>query len=236
MKFGQHLIDNQFPPWKNEYIQYDQLKYFLKSRQFTGWSRDDELYFSQLLITEQDRVNNFVHLKIKQVGSDSRKVHDLREFIQINDTGFYKILKKHDKWTNIVLLSQQYPDMHHQFQSWITQLEHITGSAVPKEAAVVVSMKPVTTTKFWVHPDNLTEVQANLMFHLPNIGTDRINTVYFDHPTTFFLYSELLERNEEAEIIRARWYIYILVLLIVHSCNILTHILKVRRHKQGYLF
>lgn len=204
MKFGQHLIDNQFPPWKSEYIQYDQLKYFLKSRQFSGWSREDEIYFTQtLLITEQDRVNNFIQLKIKQVGSDARKVHDLLQFIQLNDTGFYKILKKHDKWTGIVLISSHYPDMHLQFQSWIHSLHQIAGNHVPKSSSV----KPVTTTKFWIHPDNLTEVQANLMFHLPLTSTDRINTVYFDHPTTFNLYSELLERNEEAEIIRARWYI-----------------------------
>lgn len=210
MKFGQQLNQNQFPPWKNEYIQYDELKYFLKARQLNGWTGADELYFSETLLKELDKVNNFIQLKIKQVGSDSRKINDIIQFININDIGFYKIMKKHDKWTGIYLLPK-YPDIHQKFQSFITNLNQITRITKPP-----VVVKPVTTTKFWVHLDNLTEVQANLLFHLPTSSTDIINTVYFDNPTNFILYSELLERNEEAEIIRARWYSFFFFLVL--SC------------------
>ncbi|KAG2235483.1 VTC domain-containing protein [Thamnidium elegans] len=208
MKFGQHLHQNQFSPWKNEYINYDQLKHFLKERQLcaNGWTGADEHYFSKtLLVKELDKVNVFIHQKMKQAGADARKVTDLIQFININDIGFYKILKKHDKWTEFSLLGC-YDDMHQQFQSIIRQLDSIKRKESLKESVLQTDkLVTTTTTKYWVHTDNLAEVQAILLFHLP-ASSDIINTVYFDNPTSFILYSDLLERNEDAELIRARWY------------------------------
>ncbi|GAA5808419.1 hypothetical protein MFLAVUS_001810 [Mucor flavus] len=211
MKFGQHLHQNQFSPWKNEYINYDQLKHFLKERQLcaSGWTGADEHYFSKtLLVTELDKVNGFIHQKMKQAGADDRKVADLIQFININDIGFYKILKKHDKWTGFSLLVR-YDDIHLQFQSLIQQLDSIKRKESLKELVHNTDsnskLVTTTTTKYWVHVDNLAEVQAILLFHLPAFS-DIINTVYFDNATSFILYSDLLERNEEAELIRARWY------------------------------
>lgn len=206
MKFGQYLIQHQFQPWQNEYLNYNNLKHFLKERQqsLMGWTQQDEVYFSEnLIVTELDKVNGFIYLKIKQVGIDAQKVQDLIDYINLNDVGFYKILKKHDKWTGIDLLTSiRFQGIHQQFQSFITQLSQLN---ITSSSKVQEELGRTTTTKYWVHLDNLTEVQAILLFHLPATSTNIINAVYFDHPTSFTLYSELLERHEQAEIIRARW-------------------------------
>lgn len=227
MKFGLYLEENKFPPWKNEYIQYNGLKCFLKERQLQqndGWTQEDETYFAEtLIVNELDKVNGFIYMKTKQVGSDPKRISDLIKFIQINDIGFYKILKKHDKWTGISLLNSiRFRDIHHQFQSMMDRLQQQINFLLRKESTKeLVEEEPVTTTttKFWVHSDNLTEVQAILMFHLPPISQTLINTVYFDDPQQFTLYSNLLERNQKAEIIRARWFVYISSGLLIYTSN-----------------
>jgi SPX domain protein involved in polyphosphate accumulation len=214
MKFGQHLAQNQFPPWQNEYIQYNELKYFLKQRQLspTGWTREDELYFSEnLIVTELNKVNVFIHLKIKQVGFDARKIQDLINYINLNDIGFYKMLKKHDKWTGLSLLTSiRFSSIHHQFQSFVTHLSQIntpstSSNKIEAEEEEQIKKTTTTTTKYWIHLDNLTEVKAILLFHLPATSSNIIDTIYFDNPSYFTLYSQLIERNEKAEVIRARW-------------------------------
>ncbi|KAL0083610.1 VTC domain-containing protein [Phycomyces blakesleeanus] len=71
------------------------------------------------------------------------------------------------------------------------------------------------TAKYWVHPDNVTELKAILLFHLPVLVFDStkpfeasdsaISSVYYDNPE-FDLYSGRLQRDESAEAIRFRWY------------------------------
>lgn len=227
MKFGLYLEENQFPPWKNEYINYNELKYFLKERQLQqndGWTQEDENYFAEtLIVSELDKVNGFIYMKTKQVGNDPKRISDLIQFIQINDIGFYKILKKHDKWTGISLLNSiRFRDIHHQFQSMMDRLQQQINFLQRKESTKeLVEEEPVTTTttKFWVHSDNLTEVQAILMFHLPPISQTLINTVYFDDPQQFTLYSNLLERNQKAEMIRARWFVYMCSKLLIYTSH-----------------
>lgn len=218
MKFGQYLEQHEFLPWKNEYIQYNELKYFLKEQQFqpNGWTIQDESYFSdKLLIDELNKVNGFIHLKIKQIRSimqheseqDIRqKVNDLIDFIQINSIGFQKILKKHDKHTCTDLQSSiRFRDIPVQFDSHVTNLNEILYS-YPKIIEITKTpIKKVTTTKYWVHPDNLTEVQALLLFYMPIIDNNVSSTIYFDNPNQFPLYSNVLERNESAETIQAKW-------------------------------
>ncbi|KAI7857677.1 VTC domain-containing protein [Circinella umbellata] len=71
------------------------------------------------------------------------------------------------------------------------------------------------TAKYWVHPDNVTELKAILLFHLPVLvhnpekavesSDSAVSSVYFDN-NDFDLYSGQLERDEGAEAIRFRWY------------------------------
>ncbi len=72
------------------------------------------------------------------------------------------------------------------------------------------------TTKYWVHPDNVTELKLIILKHLPvlvfnakkefEIEDSAITSIYYDNPDTWELYKGRLEKTEGAEAIRLRWY------------------------------
>lgn len=72
------------------------------------------------------------------------------------------------------------------------------------------------TTKYWVHPDNVTELKLVILKHLPVLvfnarkefepQDSAITSVYYDNPHTWELYQGRLKKTEGAEAIRLRWY------------------------------
>ncbi|KAF2173422.1 hypothetical protein M409DRAFT_48403 [Zasmidium cellare ATCC 36951] len=157
-------------------------------------------------------------------------VHDLARFTQLNYTGFQKIIKKHDKqthWhlkpvfaarlnarpffkddydTTIVNLSKLYDRVR-------TRGHPVTGdsSAGGKQQNFVRQ-----TTKYWVHPDNITELKLIVLKHLPVLvfnpskefekKDSAISSIYYDNTDTWELYEGRLKKTEGAEAIRLRWY------------------------------
>lgn len=72
------------------------------------------------------------------------------------------------------------------------------------------------TTKYWVHPDNVTELKLIILKHLPvlvfnaskefEIQDSAITSIYYDNPENWDLYEGRLKKTEGAEAIRLRWY------------------------------
>lgn len=72
------------------------------------------------------------------------------------------------------------------------------------------------TTKYWVHPDNITELKLIILKHLPvlvfnpnkefDAKDSAISSIYYDNPETWELYAGRLKKTEGAEAIRLRWY------------------------------
>ena len=72
------------------------------------------------------------------------------------------------------------------------------------------------TTKYWVHPDNITELKLIVLKHLPVLvfnpnkefetKDSAITSIYYDNPQTWELYTGRLKKTEGAEAIRLRWY------------------------------
>ncbi|KAI9469109.1 MAG: VTC domain-containing protein [Benjaminiella poitrasii] len=236
MKFSLYLDENQFQPWKNEYIQYDELKDFIKEKtqhnEKTFWTFEDETYFTEKMLTfELNKVNGFIQLKAKQikqciiqqqepVQEIIKRVNGLIEFIHLNSTGFRKILKKHDRWTSYSLMTNsRFLSILEEFDVHLENLRQQTSILVSRQqynndSGLLYStdrtgtLRKTTTTKYWIHPDNLNEVQAVLLFYLTKVNPEEsiVQTVYFDNPANFTFYNNLLERNEAAESIRVRWY------------------------------
>ncbi len=157
-------------------------------------------------------------------------VHDLAKFTQLNYTGFQKIIKKHDKMTlwhlkpvfaarlnarpffkddydqTVVNLSKLYDQVR-------TRGNPIKGdsSAGGKQQNFVRQ-----TTKYWVHPDNITELKLIILKHLPVLvfnpskeferKDSAITSIYYDNTDTWELYEGRLKKSEGAEAIRLRWY------------------------------
>lgn len=72
------------------------------------------------------------------------------------------------------------------------------------------------TTKYWVHPDNITELKLIILKHLPVLvfnaskefepKDSAISSIYYDNTDTWELYTGRLKKTEGAEAIRLRWY------------------------------
>lgn len=72
------------------------------------------------------------------------------------------------------------------------------------------------TTKYWVHPDNVTELKLIILKHLPVLvfnaskefeqQDQAITSIYYDNPEKWDLYEGRLKKSEGAEAIRLRWY------------------------------
>ncbi|KAH9998902.1 SPX-domain-containing protein [Xylariaceae sp. FL0662B] len=157
-------------------------------------------------------------------------VHDLAKYVQVNYTGFYKIIKKHDKMTNWHLRPsfdaalKKKPFYNEDFDAAVVKLSNMynnvrtRGNPVKGDTAAGGSQGSFVrqTTKYWVHPDNVTELKLIILKHLPVLvfnpskefdpADSAISSIYYDNPEKWDLYEGRLKKTEGAEAIRLRWY------------------------------
>ncbi|KAM7206606.1 VTC domain containing protein [Rhypophila sp. PSN 637] len=157
-------------------------------------------------------------------------VHDLAKFVQLNYTGFYKIIKKHDKMTGWHLKPvfdtrlKAKPFYKENYDASVVKLSKLydlvrtRGNPVKGDSAAGGSQANFIrhTTKYWVHPDNVTELKLIILKHLPVLvfnaskefeeADAAITSIYYDNPEKFDLYEGRLKKTEGAEAIRLRWY------------------------------
>ncbi|KAJ1514406.1 vacuolar transporter chaperone [Coelomomyces lativittatus] len=154
------------------------------------------------------------------------ETNHLSRFTRLNYTGFLKILKKHDKHTSFELKPMfiaelnARPFFRENFDEIILKLsllyDTIRNHGLPRskgdydESAAHSFVRK--TTKYWVHPDNVTEVKLKILKYLPVLiyGSKReydpaISSVYFDNDQ-FELYKGRLEKTHESQAFRFRWY------------------------------
>ncbi|CAO3616132.1 unnamed protein product [Cunninghamella echinulata] len=156
-------------------------------------------------------------------------VNDLAKFTRLNYIGFQKILKKHDKWTGLNLQMDFVPQLRskpldkQRFEVAIVYISNLHDMCRRKgqpqlgnsAAGGDQNAFERATAKYWIHPDNITEVKAIIMLHLPVLifnhdkpfeaSDAAISSIYYDNPD-FELYTGRLQRDEGAEAIRFRWY------------------------------
>lgn len=156
-------------------------------------------------------------------------VNDLAKFTRLNYIGFQKIIKKHDKWTGLSLKQDFIPQLRNKpldkqrfdvaivFISALHDLCRQRGKPRPVSNAGsdLNSTGENNTTKYWIHPDNITEVKSIIMLHLPvsihnkekryEAADSAVSSVYLDNDE-FSLYTSLLQRDEGGEAIRLRWH------------------------------
>ncbi|GAQ06806.1 vacuolar transporter chaperone 4 [Aspergillus lentulus] len=170
-------------------------------------------------------------LLLEQMLSDIiADVHDLAKFTQLNYTGFQKIIKKHDKQTGWHLKPvfaarlKAKPFFKDNYDAFVVKLSKLydlvrtKGNPVKGDSAAGGSQQNFVrqTTKYWVHPDNITELKLIILKHLPVLVFNpnkefeekdaAISSIYFDNTNTWELYEGRLKKTEGAEAIRLRWY------------------------------
>ena len=157
-------------------------------------------------------------------------VHDLAKYTQLNYTGFQKIIKKHDKQTGWSLRPsfatrlKAKPFFQDNYDAFIVTLSRLydlvrtRGNPVKGDSAAGGGQQNFVrqTTKYWVHPDNITELKLIILKHLPVLvfnsnkefeeKDSAISSIYYDNTDTWELYMGRLKKTEGAEAIRLRWY------------------------------
>ncbi|KAH7320931.1 VTC domain-containing protein [Stachybotrys elegans] len=168
-----------------------------------------------------------------------KEVRELKRYSNINYTGFLKIVKKHDrKRRNIypirpmtqLRLAERPFNSESSYRPLLDKLdvmytairEQLEGE---QEAPVDVENpsethngERYTAYKFWVHPDNLFEVETFILPRLPALvysqqsakeldghESPAITSLYFDNKD-FELYSEKVDRQSDTSSLRLRWY------------------------------
>ena len=156
-------------------------------------------------------------------------VHELNKFANLNYNGFYKIIKKHDKVTSYSLRPIFQARLNHKafykdnYDALIVKLSKLydlvrtRGNPVQGDSSAGGSQQNFVrqTTKYWVHPDNITELKLIILKHLPVLvfNPDKefetedsaITSIYFDNKDMDLYYGRL-RKDEGAEAIRLRWY------------------------------
>ncbi|ORY94417.1 VTC domain-domain-containing protein [Syncephalastrum racemosum] len=157
-------------------------------------------------------------------------LNDLSKYTRYNFLALSKLIKKHDKYTHIdrqsllVDISRSRAPLDRQrFDATLVKIStlhdlcRLQGEARTGNAAAGADQNAFerATAKYWVHPDNVTELKAILLFHLPVLvfnpnkpveaSDSAISSVYFDNQQ-YDLYTGRLQRDEGAEAIRFRWY------------------------------
>jgi len=104
-------------------------------------------------------------------------VHDLAKFTQLNYTGFQKIIKKHDKQTTWHLKPvfaarlRAKPFFKDNYDAFIIKLSKLydlvrtRGNPTKGDSAAGGGQQNFVrqTTKYWVHPDNITELKLIIL-------------------------------------------------------------------------
>lgn len=156
-------------------------------------------------------------------------LHDLAKFTRLNYTGFSKIIKKHDKLTGFrlkpvfaVRLDSKpfFKDNYDPLVVKISKLYDLVrtrGNPVQGDSAAGGLQQNFVrqTTKYWVHPDNITELKLIILKHLPVLVFNAnkefekedlaITSIYYDNKAMDLYYGRL-RKDEGAEAIRLRWY------------------------------
>jgi SPX domain protein involved in polyphosphate accumulation len=85
----------------------------------------------------------------------------------------------------------------------------------PRTTNTDIVVRERATSKYWIHPDNVTEVKSIIMLHLPifvfNQGKrfepsdSAVSSVYLDNEN-FDLYTGNLQRDDSSQGVRFRWF------------------------------
>lgn len=150
----------------------------------------------------------------------------LSQFARLNYTAFVKILKKHDKHTEFMLKpmfmmrlnprmqqTESLESLIYRLSKLYDQIRRGTRRSPEEDSKKEAQAFVRKTTKYWVHPDNVMDVKCAILKHLPILvfpTAERkvdpaINSVYLDNDK-LELYTGRIEKSENAEAIRLRWY------------------------------
>lgn len=167
-----------------------------------------------------------LHIEIEKI---TQELSQLGKFCRLNYTAILKILKKHDKYTKLLLRPTYLvrfntnPIYFESLDRMIYRLSKLYNilstkgecleSSSPRPGGDAAQSFTRRTTKYWVHPDNVTDVKIMILKNLPVLVyqskkenfDQAISSIYLDNDN-MELYTGRIEKTEGAQAIRIRWY------------------------------
>ncbi|KAG2202555.1 hypothetical protein INT47_012549 [Mucor saturninus] len=254
MKFGSRLKEAILPDWEPFYLDYDLLKKKLGKAQQDTFTDRDETEFVEMLDANLEKVYAFhtstlnilrqeinkasvQHgIKKEKINKLANDISRLEKFSRFNYTGFLKIVKKHDRYTDYILrpmfmvrLNQcPFWKENEDLDALLIQLSQLFSKirdSDPVKAST--SLQPILTgeerrtviKRFFVHTDDIFELKTNILRHLPvlvyhNQDGTKVTEQDIDPPiSTLYLdnidmdtYTSRVESTPGSQIIRLRWY------------------------------
>jgi SPX domain protein involved in polyphosphate accumulation len=148
----------------------------------------------------------------------------LEKFVNLNFTGFHKILKKHDRRLPNPCKAFYTARLHDQswvrgdFSDVIVSMSRVYSALRGDEAVEAKDDAKQnfvrSTRKYWVHTENISAIKYTVLQHLPVFLQDTmagksdsqlVNSVYLDN-TAMELYHGRLDKTPGAIALRFRWY------------------------------
>ncbi len=162
--------------------------------------------------------------RTKAVGKEFLK---LEKYVNLNFTGFHKILKKHDRWLPNPCKAFYLSRLHN--QSWVrgdysdvlvgmsSIYSSLRGDHKVAEKESDAQNFTRSTRKYWVHTEDVSKVKYLILQHLPvflqkdeagevlSVDSQLVNSVYLDN-YAMELYHGRLDKSAGAIALRFRWY------------------------------
>jgi SPX domain protein involved in polyphosphate accumulation/uncharacterized membrane protein YidH (DUF202 family) len=162
-----------------------------------------------------------VEAEVRAIGQDFLR---LEKYVNLNFTGFHKILKKHDKFLPNKCKAFYIGRMHSQawvkgdYSDIVVQMSRmyslIRGDNSAQESDSSSQSFMRSTTKYWVNTEDVSKVKYEVLQNLPvflqtsatgETDSQMTNSVYLDN-STLELYHGRLDKTPGAIAVRLRWY------------------------------
>ncbi|KAI9283120.1 VTC domain-containing protein [Sporodiniella umbellata] len=240
MNFEQEFRASMYGPWKGEYVNFEEIQFNLSQRRWTQQEFESALRAEadkvDLFINKKQReiesrivycertLSQTVTPAVYETTDDTLTevlldLNDLSKYTRYNFLALQRLIQEAGsdnrllQWLRTRSLDKQRFDVNLVKISTLHDQCRLHGQT-RTGSVVAVGETTMEKAKYWVHPDNITELKAILLFHLPvavhqpekeqEASDSAVSNVYFDN-RHFELYQGRLQRDEGAEAIRCAW-------------------------------
>ena len=221
MNFEQYLNDNIETDLKDYYIDYSLLKECISN--IVENKLNCEKDFSICLDSQWNKYTTKLNELIESIKKKierclAAEIIKINSFWEINQEGFKKIIKKHDKNSKIEILPAWkfkilYNPMSEMY-SIIRQISDLYNLDDCNNLSLNIDSFDRKSIKFWVSKKNIIPLIFEIIKHLPiHIYGDDSNDYLYQNITSVYLdndnmdiYNSRIIKNENSKLVRLRWY------------------------------
>jgi SPX domain protein involved in polyphosphate accumulation/uncharacterized membrane protein YidH (DUF202 family) len=193
-------------------------------REMRNLLQEIEQQTSELVSNDNEEKRKELTERTKAVGKDFLK---LEKYVNLNFSGFHKILKKHDRWLPNPCKAFYLTRLHDQrwvrgdYSDIIVSMSDIysvlRGDEKVEEKDSGAQSFVRSTRKYWVHTEDVSKVKYQVLQELPvflqkdeigellSVDSQLVNSVYLDN-YAMELYHGRLDKTPGAIALRFRWY------------------------------